>query len=139
MEKKNKIILVVSILVILASIITSIFLLTKKDPEEPPVIEGINLPRNKDVLKDNKVNELDITNVSLITRDGISTYKATISNNTNKDITINNLYVNFHHDNDETKTLTLKETTLKSNNSTYINITSETDLSNTTKIEYIVK
>ena len=51
MENKKKIILIVSIIIILASIATSIFLLTKKDKEEPFTIEGINIAENKEVLK----------------------------------------------------------------------------------------
>ena len=139
MEKKNKIILIVSIIIILASILFSILMLTKKDEEEPFTIEGINLPENKDILKDAKVNELDITDISLLTREGISSYKATISNNTDKDINISNLYAVFYQDTEEIKILALKDAVIKSNNSTFISISSETDLSNITKIEYVIE
>ena len=139
MEKKNKIILIASIIIIITSIIVSILMLTKKDNDTPPVIEGINLPQDKDILKDAKLNELDITDVSLLTREGISSYKSLITNNTDKDITISNLYVVFHQNKEKIEVLALKDIKLKPSDSTYIKITSETNLSKTTKIEYIMK
>ena len=138
MEKKNKIILIVSIIVIIGSITLSVLTLTKKE-EEPFTIEGINLPENKEILKDAKVDELDIIDVSLITREDISSYKATVANNTDKDITINNLYVVFHQDEEEIKILALKNATIKSKTSTFISIASEIDLSKATKIEYVIE
>lgn len=140
MEKKNKIILIVSIIIILGSVVACVLKLTKKEEEKPThVIEGIKLPENKDILEDAKVNELDITDIYLLNREDVSSYKAKVSNNTDKDITVSNLYVVFYEGEDKTEILALSNVIIKANNQTYINITSETDLSKTTKIEYIVK
>ncbi|MBQ2873473.1 MAG: hypothetical protein IJE89_05690 [Bacilli bacterium] len=139
MEKKKKIILIISVIVIIISIIMSILLLTSKDKEEPFTIDGIDLVENKDILKDKEVNNLNITDVSLLTRDGISTYRAMVSNNTNVDIKINKLYVKFYLDSEEIEIVVLNNTTLKSNGSTYISVTSETDLSKVKRIEYVME
>ena len=139
MENKNKIIIVVSIIVIISSVAVSLLMLTKEEQKEPLTIEGINLPENKDILKDSKVDELDITEVSLLTREEISSYKAKVSNSTNEDITINKLYVVFYLPKETIKIPALSNITIKSNNNTYINISSETDLSKTTKIEYVME
>lgn len=139
MENKKKLILIGSIVVILVSITSIIYMLTRKEEEPTYTIDGIDLVEKKDILNDRVVSNLDITNVSLLTRNGISSYKATISNNTDEDITISNLYVVFYQEEEKIKMLALSDTIIKVNNMTYIGITSETDLSKTTKIEYVLE
>ena len=136
---KKKVLLIVSTIVILASVVASIYIISTKKEEPEDLIEGINLPENKDILKDATIENLKITNVSLLTRDGISSYKAEVVNNTNNDIEIDSLYVVFHENEQENKILALKNTKITANNKTYIDITSESDLSKVTKIEYTLE
>ena len=138
---KKKVTLIVSILVIILSVILSILIITNKEDEEKPsnVINGITLPETKDILKDTTVENLKITNISLLTRDGMSTYKAQVVNETDKDINIDSLYVIFYEGEEQKKIPALKDSIVKANDKTYINISFETDLSKTTKIEYVIE
>lgn len=138
---KNKKILVPPLIVItLASIIAIIVILTNRDNDDDNYkINGIDLVENKDILKDAEISNLKITNVSLLTRDKISTFKALVSNDTENEIFIDQLYVKFYLKDNEQKILVLSGTKLAANAKTYINITSEIDLSKTTEIEYILE
>ena len=137
---KKKVTLIVSILVIVLSVALSILIMTNKEEEKTSnTIEGITLPETKDILKDSTVENLKITNVSLLTRDGTSTYKAQVTNETDKDINIDSLYIIFYQGEEEKKVPALKYSIVKANNSSYINISFESDLSKTTKIEYVIE
>ena len=137
---KKKLIIIGSVIAIIVSVVAIIFLVTKKDTEGEYKIDGIDLPTNKDILKDVTIdNNIDITNISLLTRDGMSSYKATIKNTSDKDIKIKSLYVIFYEKDVEHKTLALYDTNLISQKEQYISIKSEIDLSNTTKIEYVLE
>lgn len=139
MDKKKIILIIGAIIAILLSVAVVIY--TKNTKEKTPdfTIEDINLPKYKDILKDTKVNNLDITDVSLITIEGVSTFKATLKNNTNSDVTIKKLYVIFYEGDNKNKILALFDTTAASGKEMYINVTSETNLTNTTKIEYVIE
>lgn len=139
MENKKKILIVCLVIVIIASIITNIYILSNKPEENTFKIDGIDTLDNQDILKDATIEGLKITNISLITREGISTYKATITNTTDKEIDINQLYVTFYEDKKENKILALMNTNLEPNASTNISITSESDLSGTTNIKYAIE
>lgn len=136
---KKKLLTIGSIIVIIVSIIAIIVLVVNKDKEEEFTIDGINLPTNKEILKESTIDNLKITDISLLTRDGISTYKATVTNESDEDIDINALYVIFYEGDTENKTLALYDTKISSKEEKYINITSELDLTNTTKIEYVLE
>jgi len=137
---KKKILIIGSIIAIMLSIALIIYVTTK--PKDTPIdnqIEGITLPTNKNILKDVTINNLKITNISIMKRDNISTYKATVTNETQVDIKINKLHVIFYEGDNENKVLALSETTLAPNNKMYINITSENDLTKVTKINYVIE
>lgn len=136
---KKKLLIIGAIIAILLSVAVVIYAKNKKEPEPAITIDGINLPTNKEILNDAKVYNLNITNVSLITRDGISTFKATIKNETEREATIKKLYVVFYEGENENKILGLFDTKISSGNEVSFDITSETDLTNTTKIEYIIE
>lgn len=55
-----------------------------------------------------------ITNISLLTRDGISTYKAEVTNTTKEDLNIDKLYVIFYENDIENKVLALSNVNIKS-------------------------
>ena len=96
MTKKNnkeiniKKIILISIIVI-AFIVSIVFIFltvnTKKENKEFK-INGIEVTKNKDILKDTKIEDLDITNQILYNRDNQSTFSAIIINNTENDCNI---------------------------------------------------
>lgn len=137
--KNKKILIICLIIIILISIITNIYILSNKPVKDEPTIEGINKPENKEILKDVSVEGLKITNISLLTRNGISSYKAEVTNITNSKIDINKLYIIFHEEEKENKTLALYNISIEPNEKAHINITSEKDLSKTTKITYTIE
>jgi len=136
---KKKILISCFILIILASIGISIYIVTKKEKEPEFTIDGIGLPENKDILKDATVGELKVTNASIVIRENTSTYTATVSNNTNKSIDINQLYIVFYEGELKTNSIALYNTTINANEEKRISITTEKDLTNITKIEYVLK
>ena len=138
--KNQKILIIGSVAVILISIIVIIYMVTNKEEKIPDyLIEGIKPIENQDILKDTTVDNLKIMNASLLTRDEISTFKAILSNETNEEIKINKLYVIFYNEVESNKNLVLQNAIVAPNDNIYINLTSEIDLSKTTKIEYVLE
>lgn len=138
--KNKKVLVIGSIVIILVCVAAVIYLLvTSNDKPQNTGIEGINLAENKEILEDKTINNFKITNVSLLTRDGISSYKAWVVNESNTDVKINKLYVIFQENETETKLLALNNATINANGKTYITVTSDRDLTKTTKIEYILE
>lgn len=138
--KNKKILIACLVVIILASVITIIYMLTNNKEETPnSKIEDFETVQNDSILNDATVENLKITNVSLLTRDGISSFKAQVLNETSESINIDKLYVVFYENETENKILVLSGITIPANDKTYINMTSETDLSKTTKIEYILE
>ena len=139
MDKKKIIVIVSLIAIIAASIITNIYILSNQEKDNEFKIDGITSTENKDILKDTKVGNLDITNITLFNNNGTSVYKAKISNNTNKDININKLYVVFSENEKENKKLALSNGMIKANGEAYINISSPEDLTKSTDIKYVLE
>ena len=139
MDKKKIIVIISLIVIILASVITNIYILSNQEEDEEFKIDGITETENKEILKDAKVGGLDITNISLLNKDGTSIYRAKITNNTDKDIDIDKLYVVFYEDKNEISLLGLSNAKIKSNDSTYISISSIDDLTKSTDIKYVVE
>jgi len=138
--KNKKILIACLVVIILASVITIIYMLTNNKEETPDSkIEDFETVQNDGILNDATVENLKITNVSLLTRDSISSFKAQVLNETSESINIDKLYVVFYENETENKILVLSDITIPANDKTYINMTSETDLSKTTKIEYILE
>lgn len=136
---KKKLLVIGSIIVIIVSIIASIIIIVNKDNEEEFTIDGIILPSNKEILKETTIDDLKITDISLLTRNGISTYKATALNETEENINIEALYIIFYENDIENKEIALYNTQITVNEKKHIDIISEKDLSNITKIEYILE
>lgn len=138
MDNKKKIIIGIVFLLVVAIIFLIIAIVNKPDNEEFK-IEGIDLPQNKEVLKDTTIGDIKITNVSLLTSNGISTYKARVYNTSNDDLIIKKLAVVFEEDDIKNNVEVLRDAKIASGEFTYINITSEKDLSNIDKIEYVLE
>lgn len=137
---KNKVLVIIClIIIIVASIITNIYILSNKEETENTENNGIKTVENKELLEDTKIENLDLTNISIITRDNISTYNAKITNNTSNEIIIDKLYVIFYENEIENKILASSNLKLEPNTNKTINIISETDLTKITKIEYVIE
>ena len=137
-KKEQKIntkkIILISIIII-AFIATTIFIIlmvNSKENKKEFKIDGIEMTKNNDILKDVKVAELDITNQTLYRRGGESTFNAIIINNTGKDYYIKELYITF----DKKKVLLARNTTLKSGDKKPIEVTFDSNMLNINKIEY---
>ena len=71
MDKKKILIISVIGAIIIAAIIIFI-IISNKEPQEEFTIDGINLPVNKDILKETTVDNLKIKDIFLLTREEIS-------------------------------------------------------------------
>lgn len=136
---KNKIIIAGLIIIILGSIGANVFILANNDEVENKQDDGFDIIQNEDIAKNAKVDNLDITNVKIVTKNGISTYKATVTNNTKNDVSLDKLYVVFYQDKIENKILATTDLMLKPNESKEIKILSEEELNHSTKIEYVIE
>ena len=138
MDKKKLLIFGATLLglIILGLILMLVF---KKEPQEEFKIDGIDLPENKEVLKDTQVEDLKITNVSIITRDGKSSFTASVENTSDTSTKINTLTIVFYEGDNKLEAIALYNTELYSNQKTNIKLTIEKDLTKTNKIEYILK
>lgn len=136
---KNKIIIICLSLIILASIVTSIYLLANPKTNNSNNEDDIINIDNHDVLKDTKYEELDITNQTITVKNNSSNYLAVIKNNTSNDYKINNLYIIFHQGKSTKEILVLKDTKIPSSGTRTIDLTINSSLSKVTKIEYIQK
>lgn len=137
---KNKIIIIICLsLIILVSIITSIYLLANPKTNNSNNEDDIINIDNHDVLKDTKYEELDITNQTITVKNNSSNYLAVIKNNTSNDYKINNLYIIFHQGKSTKEILVLKDAKIPSSGTRTIDLTINSSLSKVTKIEYIQK
>lgn len=136
---KNKIIIICLSLIILASIVTSIYLLANPKTNNSNNEDDIINIDNHDVLKDTKYEELDITNQTITVKNNSSNYLAVIKNNTSNDYKINNLYIIFHQGKSTKEILVLKDAKITSSGTRTIDLTINSSLSKVTKIEYIQK
>lgn len=144
MSKKNneeinrKKILLLSIIVIafIISIIFIVLTINKNNNKEEFKIEGIEVTKNKDIIKDTKVDILDITNQILYNRNKESIFSGIINNNTEKDLYIKELYIIFKNKQDDQKVLIVKDTTIKNNDKLPFEVSFDTNELNTTKIDY---
>lgn len=136
---KNKIIIICLSLIILASIVTSIYLLANPKTNNSNNEDDIINIDNHDVLKDTKYEELDITNQTITVKNNSSNYLAVIKNNTSNDYKINNLYIIFHQGKITKEILVLKGAKIPSSGTRTIDLTINSSLSKVTKIEYIQK
>lgn len=96
------------------------------------------LNNNTDIIKEQIVNGLTMSDVSLSYKDGISTFGVTLNNNTNESITINKFDVVFKTENGTVITILngSVEDVIENNSSITVTITSDVDLSEAYSLEY---
>ena len=129
MDKKKILFIIGLVLIVILGIIA--INISKKNKEPEPVDT-----LNENILKDTTVDGLRITNQAVITRDGISTYTANITNETSETKYIDEFYITFTVDGKEISTLAIKDTNITSNQTLPISLMYDEDISKATKVEY---
>jgi hypothetical protein len=129
MDKKKILFIIGLVLIVILGIIA--INISKKNKEPEPVDT-----LNENILKDTTVDGLHITNQAVITRDGISTYTANITNETSETKYIDEFYITFTVDGKKISALAIKDTNITSNQTLPISLMYDEDISKATKVEY---
>jgi len=136
--KKQNIILVASIIIIIICAIISITTIVKNNKNEQ-VEKNDSDAIHKEVLKDNIVDNLTISNAKITVNNDVSNFTAIVTNNTSDDYHFNTLYVTFTTNNITSKISALQDITLKPGEYETIILTLDSDVSETTKIDYTIE
>lgn len=110
----------------------------KKENKKEETENVIN--NNEGVINDQNYDGLDITNTSLVTEDGISTFITSITNNNDSDYYVNELVITIKDaDGNVIKTLpAYVGSTIASGQTRMVNVNIDADLSKAEKVEYSV-
>ena len=137
MNKSKIILLTLSGIIILGLVILVIILKTDKaNPDNR--IEGVNSVKTNEVIKEQTVGDLKISNVSLLVIEGETNFYALVTNE-GANYQIDNLYINFIGDNLDYKFLGLSNTYLRNGESIEIRLNVDNDLSNTSSVKYLLE
>lgn len=134
-DKKQNLILVASVIVILICAFISIKTIVKNNQNK----KEENNSADKDVLKDTKVGNLTITDARLEVNNDVTSFMAIVTNDTTEDYHFNTLYITFTVDGITSTIPILQDITLNPNESKPIILTLDSNVSETTKIEYIIE
>lgn len=118
-------------------IIISLFLITGCSDDGD--IKNAYVNNNELIIKEEVIGNLSISDVSLIYENGLSTFKAKITNN-GDDLTINEFNIIFKNENDTIITIidgNFEE--IKKDTFIALTLTSDIDLSSAYKLEYSLK
>ena len=113
---------------------------TKNDDKKEDDKPTIEVNDNKEVIKDQNIDGIEITNTSLVYEGGISYLNATVTNNTGSDYELNEYRINVK-DSDDNIIVTMPGyvgSVLKNGESKTINTMITEDLSKAASIEYEV-
>lgn len=113
---------------------------TKNDDKKEDNMPTIEVNDNQEVIKNQNIDGIEITNTSLVYEDGISYLKATVTNNTGSDYELNEYKINVK-DNDGNIIVTMPGyvgSVIKNGESKSINTMISEDLSKAYSIEYEV-
>ncbi len=113
---------------------------TTNDDKKEDNMPTIEVNDNQEVIKDQNIDGIEITNTSLVYEDGISYLKATVTNNTGVDYELNEYKINVK-DSDGNIRVTMPGyvgSILKNGESKNINTMISEDLSKAYSIEYEV-
>lgn len=112
----------------------------KNDDKKEDNMPTIEVNDNQEVIKDQNIDGIEITNTSLVYEDGISYLKATVTNNTGSDYELNEYKINVK-DSDGNIIVTMPGyvgSVIKNGESKSINTMISEDLSKAYSIEYEV-
>jgi len=138
MDKKKTILLTIAGVIIIGLIIFIIIVKTNKETHNN-TIDGVNNVNLTDVTKEQTIDNLLFSDVSLIVINGESNFRASITNQSQTEYQINNLYVNFQGDNLEHKILALSNITLAKGESAEIRLTIDADLTSVKSVKYLLE
>ena len=113
---------------------------TKNDDKKEDNMPTIEVNDNQEVIKDQNIDGIEITNTSLVYENGISYLKATVTNNTGSDYELNEYKINVK-DSDGNIIVTMPGyvgSVIKNGESKSINTMISEDLSKAYSIEYEV-
>ena len=113
---------------------------TKNDDKKEDNMPTIEVNDNQEVIKNQNIDGIEITNTSLVYEDGISYLKATVTNNTGSDYELNEYKINVK-DSDGNIIVTMPGyvgSVIKNGESKSINTMISEDLSKAYSIEYEV-
>ena len=113
---------------------------TTNDDKKEDNMPTIEVNDNQEVIKDQNIDGIEITNTSLVYEDGISYLKATVTNNTGVDYELNEYKINVK-DSDGNIRVTMPGyvgSVIKNGESKSINTMISEDLSKAYSIEYEV-
>lgn len=136
---KNIILIVISVCAIFGTVLFIYLTLKDSKKDDEFKIEGIDITPNKDMLKDTKVDTLDITSQVLYNRNDMSIFNAIIVNNNDTDFNIKKLYALFTINGETKKILLTENSVVKAKDKKAINLSFDTDMLSTTKIEYVLE
>ena len=112
----------------------------KNDDKKEDNMPTIEVNDNQEVIKNQNIDGIEITNTSLVYENGISYLKATVTNNTGSDYELNEYKINVK-DNDGNIIVTMPGyvgSVIKNGESKSINTMISEDLSKAYSIEYEV-
>ena len=130
MDKKKILFIVGVVLIIILGIIA--LNISKNKTKTSPALDNLN----ENILKDTNYAGLKIADQSVITREGLSTYMANVTNTKDTDNHIDKLYVVFTVNGEVIEVLAIADTTLGANDTIPLTIEFDQDISNTTKVEF---
>ena len=129
MDKKKLLFIIGIILIVILGIIA---INMSKKSKELEVIDELN----ENILKDTIIDNISITDQSVITRNGLSTFMANVTNKGNDTIHVDNLYIVFTIDGEEIEALAISNSDIDSNQIVPINLVFDRDISKATKVDY---
>ena len=97
MVKENKKILLLLLIIII--IILMVILIPKAD--KPKQKRDIYYHEEAGIVKDEEYKGIEFTNISMSTEKGYTTFKATVTNKSDKDIETENVYINLKDKNNK--------------------------------------
>lgn len=112
-----------------------------KKKEKVKVKEEIKVNTNKDVIKNQEVDGIKMTNTSMVTKNGLTKLVTSVTNDTDKDYKLDE-YMIIIKDKDGKEIVKIPGyvgDTIKSGETRTINSSVDIDLSNAASIEYEVK
>ena len=136
MDKKQKILVAIMIVIILACVALSIFIVYKHNKNKTENKDTGNFVVASELTKEETIDDIKISDISILKGDDVSSYIANVTNTKNEAKTVKTLYVNFYFVDTVFSSLLLENEELAANESRNIQLSIDRDLSQCYKITY---
>jgi len=137
---QKKIVMLIIVMLIIGILGIVLFLVNRDDDVLiDNSIDGVEVIDTAEMLQDQMVENLKISNVSFVVIDGVTNFFALVTNEGTETIRIDNLYVNFIGNDFEKKIIGLTDTLIKNGGSAEIRIVIDSNLSATKSIKYLLE